>query len=47
MWIMLLIGITGMPGAGKSAIYEVAKKYGYSKKRINEFLDMLKRKIVE
>ncbi|CAB3289903.1 Dephospho-CoA kinase archaeal, predicted [Methanocaldococcus lauensis] len=24
---MLLIGITGMPGAGKSAIYEVAKKY--------------------
>ena len=28
MWIMLLIGITGMPGAGKSAIYEVAKKYG-------------------
>ncbi|ACV24421.1 AAA family ATPase [Methanocaldococcus fervens] len=24
---MLIIGITGMPGAGKSAIYEVAKKY--------------------
>ncbi|WP_048201292.1 AAA family ATPase [Methanocaldococcus bathoardescens] len=24
---MLLIGITGMPGAGKSAIHEVAKKY--------------------
>ncbi len=24
---MLLIGITGMPGSGKSAIYEVAKKY--------------------
>ncbi|ACX72280.1 MAG: flagellar hook-basal body complex protein FliE [Methanococci archaeon] len=24
---MLLIGITGMPGAGKSSIYEVAKKF--------------------
>ncbi|MCQ6254511.1 AAA family ATPase [Methanocaldococcus sp.] len=24
---MLLIGITGMPGSGKSTIYEVAKKY--------------------
>jgi dephospho-CoA kinase len=24
---MLLIGVTGMPGAGKSAIHEVAKKY--------------------
>ena len=32
---------------GEKMIYKVAKKYGFSKKRINEFLDMLKRKIVE
>ena len=31
---------------GEKMIYKVAKKYGFSKKRINEFLDMLKRKIV-
>ncbi|ADC68749.1 asparagine synthase (glutamine-hydrolyzing) [Methanocaldococcus sp. FS406-22] len=32
---------------GEKMIYKVAKKYGFSKKKINEFLDMLKRKIVE
>ena len=32
---------------GEKMIYKVAKKYGFSKKRINEFLDMLKRKIVD
>ncbi|XRO74934.1 asparagine synthase (glutamine-hydrolyzing) [Methanocaldococcus sp. 28A] len=31
---------------GEKMIYKVAKKYGFSKKRINEFLDMLKKKIV-
>ncbi len=33
-------------GSGsEKLIYKVAKKYGYSKKRINEFLDVIKRKI--
>ncbi len=31
---------------GEKIIYKVAKKLGYSKKKINEFLDLLKKKIV-
>ncbi|ACV24138.1 asparagine synthase (glutamine-hydrolyzing) [Methanocaldococcus fervens] len=32
---------------GEKIIYKVAKKYGFSKKKINEFLEMLKKKIID